>query len=228
MPATQINITVSVPPFPENTKMNPSQFAEWLAENMQFSASGAFLGGQIGGPTPSTNVGLYVTNGKIQYWDGAKYATTLTVPIGAMLPFPSSNLAVPDSDWLFCDGSLLLKTDFPLLFAAIGTAWNAAGDDATNYFRLPNTAGRVHVGSGVGNYNPTNDATIPSGNMVQRNPGDYFGYEWPTYRQSLVNTPNSPIPRYYYVPYNSRAYNGKFFTGVSQPAFVCPFIIRAK
>ena len=46
--------------------------------------------------------------------------------------------------WLVCDGSAISRTDYPLLFDAIGTLWGT-GDGSTT-FNLPNLKGKVPVG----------------------------------------------------------------------------------
>jgi len=53
----------------------------------------------------------------------------------------------PDVKWLVCDGSSLLRTDYPDLFNVIGTAYGAA--DGT-HFNLPDLRGRVPLGAGNG------------------------------------------------------------------------------
>ena len=53
----------------------------------------------------------------------------------------------PDPKWLSCDGSSLLRVDYPDLFNVIGTVYGAA--DGT-HFSLPDLRGRVSVGSGTG------------------------------------------------------------------------------
>jgi len=49
--------------------------------------------------------------------------------------------------WLLCNGASYLRTDFPGLFAAIGTTWGAA--DST-HFSVPDIRGRVTLGAGGG------------------------------------------------------------------------------
>jgi len=53
----------------------------------------------------------------------------------------------PDPNWLPCDGSSLLRVDYPDLFDVIGTVYGAA--DGT-HFSVPDLRGRVSVGSGTG------------------------------------------------------------------------------
>lgn len=61
-------------------------------------------------------------------------------PTGAVVAFAGAS--VP-AGWLLCDGSSLLRTSYPDLFAAIGTLYGAA--DGT-HFNLPNIKGRGLVG----------------------------------------------------------------------------------
>ena len=53
----------------------------------------------------------------------------------------------PDSRWLLCDGSSLLRTDYPDLFTVIGTVYGAA--DGT-HFNLPDLRGRAPIAAGSG------------------------------------------------------------------------------
>lgn len=63
---------------------------------------------------------------------------------GWIIPFGGS--AVPDNA-LACDGASYLRSAYPYLFAAIGTAWGSA--DST-HFNVPDLRGRAPVGSGSG------------------------------------------------------------------------------
>lgn len=49
--------------------------------------------------------------------------------------------------WKFCDGSLLLISEYPHLYSVIGTSY---GGDGVRTFALPDFRGRVPVGSGAG------------------------------------------------------------------------------
>lgn len=218
-----VDIEASVADFPPGVRMTPAQFFEWFVENITFRASGDFLAGQIDGARPLTNVGMYVHDRMIELWDGAKYASLLTPPIGVMTPWPSG-LLVPPDDYLFCDGQLVLKTDFPLLYNVITDVWKATGDDPA-FFRLPSTAGRVMVGAGDGDYNPTKLPSAANGNITKHNIGEYFGAEWAV--RTLAQA-NAPTVRYFLGPAGNTPFPGRTFTGVMQPAFVCKWIIRAK
>ena len=58
-------------------------------------------------------------------------------------------LAAAPAHWLVCDGRVVLRADYPELFAAISTLWNTGGE-TTAQFRLPPVAGRSIIGAGAG------------------------------------------------------------------------------
>lgn len=80
--------------------------------------------------------------------------------IGEIVTYAGSTS--PDPKWLPCDGSSLLRVDYPDLFTVIGTIYGAA--DGT-HFNLPDLRGRVAVGDGSG----------PG--LTPRAAGDVFGEE---------------------------------------------------
>jgi microcystin-dependent protein len=65
--------------------------------------------------------------------------------------------------WLKCDGRDLLIAEYPALFEVIGTNFGSTLD--TNYFRLPDSRGRVFGGTGIGF------------GLTARNTGDIIGTE---------------------------------------------------
>lgn len=62
------------------------------------------------------------------------------VPIGTILPF--SGTTIPDG-YLSCNGSSLLRTDYPDLFNVIGTTYGSVDN---THFNLPNIQGKIPVG----------------------------------------------------------------------------------
>lgn len=74
-------------------------------------------------------------------------------------PIPYAGASIPNG-WLECDGSPILRANYTLLFAAIGTTWGA-GDGSTT-FNLPDMRGRVAIGAGTGTIAEV--ATASSGN----------------------------------------------------------------
>lgn len=78
------------------------------------------------------------------------------VPVGAVLPFSGPLASVP-AGFLACDGSEVLRADFPELFAVIGTL-HGAGDGSTT-FHLPDYRGRFARGVDAGaGRDPASDA----------------------------------------------------------------------
>lgn len=66
---------------------------------------------------------------------------SIDVPVGTVLPFPSSNIP---SGYMLCDGRALSRTNYAELFAIIGTSYGS-GDGSTT-FNLPNIKGKIPVG----------------------------------------------------------------------------------
>jgi len=65
--------------------------------------------------------------------------------IGEIVTFASDTS--PNTNWLSCDGTSLLRSDYPDLFAVIGTTFGAI--DGT-HFSLPDLQGRAPIGDGAG------------------------------------------------------------------------------
>jgi microcystin-dependent protein len=63
-------------------------------------------------------------------------------PAGSIMAWASDTAP---SNWLICDGSVVLKADWPSLYSAIGNQY-ATGGETELEFRLPNLKGRVAVG----------------------------------------------------------------------------------
>ena len=90
---------------------------------------------------------VLVSNGPESYPSFQSVASSAPLPAGTIMQFPVAETSAP-SGWLLCDGRLLSRTDYPDLFASIGTAFGA-GDGATN-FAIPDLRGRSSVGAGAG------------------------------------------------------------------------------
>lgn len=63
------------------------------------------------------------------------------VPVGAVMPFAGSTAP---AEWLLCAGQAVSRTQYPALFAVIGTTYGN-GDGSTT-FSLPDLRGRVVAG----------------------------------------------------------------------------------
>jgi len=65
--------------------------------------------------------------------------------IGQIVPYGGS--VSPDARYLVCDGSSILRTDYPDLFNVIGTTY---GNVDGSHFNVPDLSGRVPLGAGSG------------------------------------------------------------------------------
>lgn len=88
------------------------------------------------------------------------------VPAGTVVDFAGA--AVP-TGWLICAGQALSRTDFPDLFAAIGTTYGAPSG-AT--FNLPDTRGRVVAGRDVDSSGFADRLTTPNSRNLGAAGGD--------------------------------------------------------
>jgi microcystin-dependent protein len=75
-------------------------------------------------------------------WDGSTIAQGWA---GVIQMFAGST---PPAGWLLCDGSAVSRTEYAVLYAAIGDTWGA-GDGSTT-FNLPDLRGRAPIGAGHG------------------------------------------------------------------------------
>ena len=64
------------------------------------------------------------------------------VPVGSIMPF-TSNTNLP-TGWLLCDGSEVLKADYPDLSGVLGDSYGAASN--ADYFKLPNYLNKALYG----------------------------------------------------------------------------------
>jgi microcystin-dependent protein len=73
------------------------------------------------------------------------------IPIGMITPYAGDTLPVdPDGKtrWLFCDGTIVLRSSFGALFSVIGTKFNGTDVSVSSlHFRLPDFRGRFPLGS---------------------------------------------------------------------------------
>ena len=67
------------------------------------------------------------------------------IPIGTISLFAGT---VPPEGWLLCDGTPILRADYPGLFAVIGETFGAGNGITT--FNLPDLRGRAPIGAGQG------------------------------------------------------------------------------
>lgn len=215
-----IDLVVQIPSLPEGFQGTPDDLLEFISENAIFLLEGQAPSIQIGGSTPTQNVGIYFTPDSVQYFANGKYSPITDVPVGSYFPFAGT--IVPNY-YLFCDGSTYLQADYPALYAAIGAQYNPAGfTGASTSFCVPNMAGRVSIGAGTGDY-ALNNANIV-GKMAPVLAAVYFGLEWIRNISSANVAPSSKMR----VAANALFTSGGDITSVTPPALGTNFIIRAK
>jgi microcystin-dependent protein len=117
--------------------------ARWIAINVAFTQKG----GGITGISPATQFKAKMFS--IDLGGGETQTFTLSDighirqsggPTGAIMQWPTNT---PPPGALICDGSSLLRADYPALFEVIGTTYGSADAD---HFNIPDYEGRVLVG----------------------------------------------------------------------------------
>lgn len=226
---SQVTITIDGPDLPIGFQGSFNKFLQFLRENWGGNVSlgnTGVLPGQIGGNTPTSNIGIYVNGRNIMVWDDslAKYVNASDVPIGAYMAWAGPGSNYPEN-YLLCDGRILQNTDpdNTQLFAVIGTIYGKSGDTG---FMLPDCLGRYACGAGTGDY--SKNADIPTiGKITTRIIGQIFGFEWPIPQVTRQTSPAAPTK----VTKTSgdlvnKALNN--FTGTCPPSFVVQWLIRYK
>lgn len=127
-----------------------------------------------------------------------------TVPSGAIAPYGGT---VAPAGYLLCDGTIKLRSDFPALFNAIGTAFGAGNNDGLT-FHLPDTRGIFLRGvDGSKGFDPDKASRSSlnsggnSGNAVGSFQSDMFAAHSHTYPvgEGSINS-NGPNPEGTAVP----------------------------
>lgn len=87
------------------------------------------LGNTNTGNNPATTTGFWRLIGTSLY---------SVIPVGSVIAVAHNG--VPDTGWLKCNGSVVLRTTYSRLFDKLSTTWNTSGE-ATTQFRLPDFRG---------------------------------------------------------------------------------------
>lgn len=93
-----------------------------------------------GGLSPEDTAEAYVP-----MFDGFCFNEGTCRVIGEIITYAGATS--PDAKWLPCDGSSLLRSDYPDLFTVIGTTYGAVDG---SHFNLPDLQGRTAIGAGSG------------------------------------------------------------------------------
>jgi len=145
----------------------------------------------------------------VPYALNAKKADSATsayngVPAGTIVAFGGDNAHIP-SGWRLCDGSILNRSDYPALFAAIGSNY---GSSSSTTFTLPYTNGQFLRGTNNGAASDLDAASryaaAPGGNS-----GDLVG----SYQNDFYAAHQHMIP----LSVNGAASTSAIFGGVAYP-----------
>lgn len=112
---------------------------------------------RVGIPTISstTTTTLNVASGNAnatQFIDRELGQTSVIVPLGTVLMFAGATIP---TGYMLCDGASLSRTEYPALFAVLGTTFGAPSGTT---FRIPDMRGRSPIGSHV-----NRSSSYPSG-----------------------------------------------------------------
>ena len=125
----------------------PQLFGEFGEVSVSYIGRSSF-GNSWSVPTPGSVIAVASDDDQFSnvFWitthdEGAQFRLSVNPP-GAVIPFAG---AVVPAGYLFCDGSVVSRDTYALLFSAIGVTYNTGGEN-DNTFRLPNLKGRVPAG----------------------------------------------------------------------------------
>lgn len=131
-----------VPPSPSCCTFGEGLIADGTHVRVEF-------GDEAGTVVEGNDLRFAATNAKLEELEARLQALQERAyePSAGTLALSAAETA-PDG-WLFCDGSPLIRDDYPELFAAIGETYGAG--DGVNTFVLPDCRGRTLIGAGQGN-----------------------------------------------------------------------------
>lgn len=110
--------------------------------------------------------------------EGTQAEIIALVPAGTVVQTAGSSAP---TGWLLCDGTEKAIATYPNLYAVLGTTYgtltNGAGAAGTTHFRVPDTRGRVPMGSGTGAGDGSSGSnSVPSGTaLTARTLGSWGG-----------------------------------------------------
>ena len=121
----------------------PARIVE-VEKAFERSAAAPTVTATLGAPFPTLRSQAAAASSPATADGAVSGATGGGAPVGSIVLWPAP---APPADWLTCDGSSLLRSAYPALFAVLGTTYGAA--DGT-HFSLPDYRGHVPVGLNAG------------------------------------------------------------------------------
>lgn len=227
-----LSLSFTCDPIPEGIALDPNEYAQAIAERLHAYGNGNFLGGVIGGTTPTSDQGLYINQTGIP--SGYSQLLTWNQTYGKYTPiynggFPgdflftainydAGSVGEVRQDYVACNGHEYQVTDFPILYDAIGILY---GGTLGTSFNVPDFRGRSPIGQGTGV-----DYLSASKSLTTRLIGaaaGYIGHEFIHQDIRPANAPATPANQLVSLsPASSRMTSGL------APATVCSVLIRVR
>lgn len=173
------------------------------------------------------------------YHDGKKVAYDVNImnnqyamPIGTIIPFGSNNIP---AGYLICDGSEVLKTDYPELYGVISNAFGTVTDSTK--FKLPDLRNKFIQGANS-NTGEIKEAGLPNitgsfvpgsvpGSHAKYASGAFYGIDEVSNKVGVLYTPDTRGFGYAFNASKSDSIYGNSST-VQPPAVCINYIIKAK
>lgn len=223
----QIALNVSMGQLPEGfCPASMQELAAAIAQRLIITPSAAFTSFASGSTAPSSNVGPWLKDCETWYvWDDSigayvpmSFPQISAVRTGTIHAWGGTVSNIPEG-YLLCDGSVKLKADYPLLYAAIGDCYAPSGSPCPTCegsFYLPNICNRFVVG-----------ACVDDGGCAKSNVSD--GATLLKERDYTPHTHSITLPGLQAPPSQTQAgvnlvQEGSYTTGPDNPRAIPPFI----
>ncbi len=219
-----LNIVFDAAPLPEGWIGTPSEFVQMIASLLTAESEGDFPAGQLGGSTPTEDVGVWfnLDNLETEFWNGTKYVPAVGIPVGVIMDWPAAANTTLPANFIEAQGQLLQRSSYPELYDAYRETWGTPPNADTFY--VPTAEGRICVGAGTGKYVPDGSGLSGPGSMAPVTTGQYFGSESIQVLDKPVNGPSSL--RVILSPNQNVVAAGKKIAAVIQPSLGVRKIIR--
>lgn len=166
--------SISMGMLPEGFCGTPQELAQAIADRLIIQSDQNFSSFAIGPNAPTSNVGPWLKDCQTWYvWDdnAGQYVAmqfpsvqSLTFPPGAVTAWAGCISNIPIG-WLFCDGSQVLISDYPNLYAAIGLGYGTP--TCTGGFKLPDLLDKFIVGARQDDGSPCQAKTNITGSLTK-------------------------------------------------------------
>lgn len=149
--AVPFPVTITAKALPLGFKGNLQETLNAFAESLSATVQPVFITGQLGGTTPSSNIGPWANGNEWWFWDSNPNSPTYRTYVPSEQGVPVGTIAIwggqgTPTNWLLCDGSAVpIKGIYYRLYTVIGTTWGPG--DGVSTFNLP-PGGHFFVNAG--------------------------------------------------------------------------------